>query len=40
MEGLKGRLTLLAISHNQGMVSAADAVYELRDGQARLVTSA
>jgi ATP-binding cassette subfamily C protein len=38
MEGLKGQLTLLAISHNQGMVSAADAVYELRDGRARLIS--
>ena len=36
MEGLKGRLTLLAISHNRAMVEAADRVYELRDGRARL----
>jgi ATP-binding cassette subfamily C protein len=40
MEELKGQLTLLAISHNQGMVSAADAVYELRDGRARLISAA
>ena len=36
MEGLKGQLTLLAISHNPAMVEAADRVYELQDGRARL----
>ena len=37
METLKGRLTILAISHNRAMVSAADRVYELVDGSARLL---
>lgn len=40
MEGLKGRLTILAISHNRAMVSAADRVYQLIDGRARLLDSA
>ena len=37
MEQLKGQLTILAISHNRAMVSAADRVYQLIDGQARLL---
>ena len=37
METLKGQLTILAISHNRAMVSAADRVYQLIDGQARLL---
>jgi ATP-binding cassette subfamily C protein len=37
MEQLKGNLTILAISHNRAMVSAADRVYQLIDGQARLL---
>ncbi len=37
MEGLKGHLTILAISHNRAMVSAADRVYQLIDGRARLL---
>ncbi len=35
METLKGRLTILAISHNRAMVEAADQVYQLADGGAR-----
>jgi len=35
MEVLKGRLTILAISHNRAMVEAADQVYQLADGGAR-----
>ncbi len=37
MEQLKGQLTILAISHNRAMVSAADRVYQLIDGSARLL---
>ncbi len=37
MEQLKGHLTILAISHNRAMVSAADHVYQLSDGSARLL---
>ena len=37
MENLKGQLTILAISHNRAMVSAADRVYQLIDGRARLL---
>ena len=37
MENLKGQLTILAISHNRAMVSAADRVYQLIDGSARLL---
>ena len=37
MEQLKGKLTILAISHNRAMVSAADRVYQLTDGTARLL---
>jgi ATP-binding cassette subfamily C protein len=37
MEGLKGQLTILAISHNRAMVSAADRVYQLIDGSARVL---
>jgi ATP-binding cassette subfamily C protein len=36
MEALKGRLTILAISHNRAMIEAADRVYELRNGRAEL----
>ena len=39
MEALKGRITLLAISHNRGMVEAADRVYRLRDGRAQRITT-
>jgi ATP-binding cassette, subfamily C, bacterial len=34
MERLKGRLTLLAISHNRAMIDAADRVYRLHGGRA------
>ena len=34
MERLKGRLTLLAISHNRAMIDAADRVYQLHGGRA------
>jgi ATP-binding cassette subfamily C protein len=37
MESLKGQLTILAISHNRAMVQAADQVYQLMDGSARLL---
>jgi ATP-binding cassette subfamily C protein len=37
MEGLKGHLTILAISHNRAMVQAADRVYQLGNGGARLL---
>jgi ATP-binding cassette subfamily C protein len=37
MEQLKGQLTILAISHNRAMVSAADRVYQLIDGGARML---
>jgi len=37
MESLKGRLTILAISHNRAMVQAADRVYQMADGGARLL---
>lgn len=40
MEALKGRITLLAISHNRGMVEAADCVYRLCDGGAQEVSAA
>ena len=36
MESLKGQLTILAISHNRAMVQAADRVYQLVDGRARI----
>jgi ATP-binding cassette subfamily C protein len=39
MEALKGRLTLLAISHNRGMIDAADHLYRLRDGAAEEVAA-
>jgi ATP-binding cassette subfamily C protein len=39
MEGLKGQLTILAISHNRAMVRAADYVYQLADGTARLLNA-
>jgi len=37
MAGLKGQLTILAISHNRAMVTAADRVYQLVDGSAQLL---
>ncbi len=37
MEGLKGQLTILAISHNRALVQAADEVYQLSNGSARLL---
>ena len=37
MESLKGQLTILAISHNRGMVQAADYVYQMEGGKARLL---
>jgi ATP-binding cassette subfamily C protein len=37
MESLKGQLTILAISHNRAMVQAADRVYQLVDGRARIL---
>jgi ATP-binding cassette subfamily C protein len=40
MQNLKGRLTILAISHNRALVQAADYVYQLGDGRARLLTDA
>ncbi len=40
MEGLKGRLTILAISHNRALVQAADYVYQLNAGSARLLDAA
>jgi ATP-binding cassette subfamily C protein len=40
MEGLKGRLTILAISHNRALVQAADYVYQMDAGSARLLDAA
>jgi ATP-binding cassette subfamily C protein len=40
MEALKGRLTILAISHNRAMVQAADRVYKMADDAAVLQESA
>jgi ATP-binding cassette subfamily C protein len=40
MEALKGQLTILAISHNRAMVQAADRVYQMRDGGAKLLDAA
>ncbi len=39
MEGLKGQLTILSITHNRAMVEAADRVYQLSDGGASQVES-
>ena len=39
MESLKGQLTILAISHNRAMVQAADHVYQMENGGARLLDS-
>lgn len=39
MLDLKGRLTILAISHNRAMVDAADRIYQLGDGGATLIES-
>jgi ATP-binding cassette subfamily C protein len=39
MESLKGRLTILAISHNRAMVQAADQVFQLIGGRAVLLDS-
>lgn len=38
MEGLRGDLTILAISHQKAMVKSADRVYRLEDGKAVLTT--
>jgi ATP-binding cassette subfamily C protein len=40
MEQLKGQLTILAISHNRALVQAADRVYQLGNGRARLLDEA
>ena len=40
MEDLKGRLTIMAISHNRALVQAADYVYQLGGGNARLLDAA
>jgi ATP-binding cassette subfamily C protein len=40
MEGLKGQLTILAISHNRALVQAADHVYQMGAGNARLLGAA
>ena len=40
MEDLKGRLTILAISHNRALVRAADYVYQMGAGNARLLDAA
>ena len=40
METLKGRLTILAISHNRALVQAADYVYQMHDGSAKLLDEA
>ena len=34
IEGLKGKLTILAISHQQAIIDYADRIYRLQDGQA------
>ncbi|MEQ8516410.1 MAG: ATP-binding cassette domain-containing protein, partial [Chromatocurvus sp.] len=39
MESLKGRITLLAISHNRGMVDAADCIYRLHEGRADIISA-
>jgi ATP-binding cassette subfamily C protein len=40
MEDLKGRLTILAISHNKALVEAADHVYQMSAGGARQLDAA
>jgi len=40
METLKGQLTILAISHNRALVQAADYVYQMNAGSARLLDAA
>ena len=40
MEGLKGHLTILAISHNRALVQAADYICPVEDGSARLLDAA
>lgn len=40
MESLKGRLTILAISHNRALVQAADYVYQMNAGNAQLLDEA
>jgi len=37
MESLKGQLTILAISHSRALVQAADRVYQLVDGNVRIL---
>lgn len=39
LQQLKGQLTILAVSHGSAMVEAADQVYELGGGEARLIRS-
>ncbi|MCB1675056.1 MAG: ABC transporter ATP-binding protein, partial [Halioglobus sp.] len=39
METLKGQLTILAISHNRALVQAADHVYQMTGGKARLLNA-
>jgi ATP-binding cassette subfamily C protein len=39
MEQLKGQLSILAITHNRAMVEAADRVYQLGNGTARVLES-
>jgi ATP-binding cassette, subfamily C, bacterial len=40
LQGLKGQLTILAISHNRAMVDAADRVYQMTGGGAVLLDAA
>ncbi len=40
LQGLKGQLTILAISHNRAMVEAADRVYQMAGGGALLLDTA
>jgi ATP-binding cassette subfamily C protein len=40
LENLTGRISILAISHNRALVHAADRVYYLQAGTARLVDAA
>ncbi len=37
LQKLRGRLTILAISHQSGLIDAADRVYRLQDGMATLI---
>jgi ATP-binding cassette subfamily C protein len=40
LDGLKGQLTMLAISHNRSMLQAADRVYRISEGQAQRLDTA